>query len=202
MTRPGRGDEQLCSAMVSSTTPRPAPIWPPVTEHDSIRKARTSSAKTRISSLERARMSAGEWMVEEAHLSWRRQGFIHPSCRYSPATANKRRQKSEPSVRNERAGLTTSLPISAPSGNRSLSGSCRILVGVSGDVVSLPFPYQERRVWTTEPAASSCGDWIPASLSAEHACSHNLSARARASASPIKAGYVLFLSAASRPAVC
>src|SRR5579862_1768442 len=46
--------------MVSSTTPRPAPIWPPVTEHVSMRNARTSSARVRSSSRESARTSAGE----------------------------------------------------------------------------------------------------------------------------------------------
>ena len=54
--------EHGCSAIVSSTTPRPAPMWPPVREQTSTRRARISSASVRSSSRVRARRSAGESM--------------------------------------------------------------------------------------------------------------------------------------------
>jgi hypothetical protein len=54
-----RGLDALCSAMVSSTTPNPAPMWPPVTEQVSMRKSRTSCASWVSSAEESVRRSAG-----------------------------------------------------------------------------------------------------------------------------------------------
>src|SRR5690242_11068923 len=48
------------SAMVSSTTPRPAPMCPPVREQTSTIRLRSSSARARSSSRENERRSAGE----------------------------------------------------------------------------------------------------------------------------------------------
>ena len=49
------------SATVSSTTPRPAPRWPPVTETASITSARSSSATCRSSSRDKCLEVAGRW---------------------------------------------------------------------------------------------------------------------------------------------
>src|SRR5688500_10239912 len=48
--------------MVSSTTPSPAPIWPPVREQTSTSRSRISTARAFSSSRDRVRRSAGDSM--------------------------------------------------------------------------------------------------------------------------------------------
>ena len=54
--------------MVSSTTPSPAPMWPPVREQTSISRARTSSASVaKLVAAQRAEVGGRRDAIEDDH---------------------------------------------------------------------------------------------------------------------------------------